>query len=75
MKVIEEIMREVDLEIMRRSPHAQRKYNKITESLRTRFLSKIYQNNKSIKKVLEPLFYTFSERLAGKRTPSSLNYN
>ena len=34
MRIIEDILKEVDIEIKRIAPHAQRKYNKITDSLR-----------------------------------------
>lgn len=34
MKVLEDLMREVDNVIKRRAPQASRKYNKITHSLR-----------------------------------------
>lgn len=60
MKVIEDILREVDMEVLRKAPHAQRKYNKITESLRTRFLTKIFQEGKSIKKAAEELNINYS---------------
>lgn len=60
MKVIEDILREVDMEVLRKAPHAQRKYNKITESLRTRFLTKIFNENKSIKKAAEELNINYS---------------
>lgn len=60
MKVIEDILREVDMEVLRKAPHAQRKYNKITESLRSRFLIKILNEGKSIKKAAEELNINYS---------------
>ncbi|KAL4491276.1 hypothetical protein ABPG72_021662 [Tetrahymena utriculariae] len=60
MKVIEDILKEVDQEVLRKAPHAQRKYNKITETLRVKFLNKIFQENKSIKKAAEELNINYS---------------